>query len=85
MASHGQSAPEIASPMVLEEVPLSHTEVREDTPSEQVVGQSDRAKTTWAECIRPLLLDQLLLNSYIPPQGQALPMEEVLAPKLEGA
>ena len=34
---------------------------------------------------RSLLLDRLLLYSYIPPQGQAPPMEEVSAPVPEGA
>ena len=29
--------------------------------------------------------DRLLLNSYIPPQGQAPPIEEVSVPRLEGA
>ena len=51
----------------------------------QIAGKSDKAKSTRAGCSRSLLLDRLLLNSYIPPQGQAPPMEEVSVPRPEGA
>ena len=43
------------------------------------------AKSSQVGCSRPLLPDWLLLNSYITPQGQAPPMEEVSVPGLEGA
>ena len=52
---------------------------------EQIVGLSDKAKSSRAGRSRPLLSDRLLLNSYIPPQGQAPPMEEVSVPGPEGA
>ena len=71
--------------MDLGEVSPTHAKVREDIPSEQVDGRSDRAKSTRAGRSRPLLPDRLLLNSYIPPQGQVLPMEEVSASGLESA
>ena len=63
----------------------THAEVHEDIPSEQIAGRSDKAKSTQAGHSRPLLPNRLLLNSYIPPQGQAPPMEEVSVPRPEGA
>ena len=56
-----------------------------DIPPVQVVGRSDRAKSTRSGRSRPFLSYQLRLNSYIPPQGQAPLMEEVSAPGPEGA
>ena len=47
-------------------------------PSEQAVGQSDRAKYIQAGRRGPLLPDRILLNSYLPLSSLAPPMEEVL-------
>ena len=69
----------------LGEVSITHAEVQEDIPFEQIASWPDKATSTLVGCNRPLLPDRLLLNSYIPPQGQAPPMEEVLAPRPEGA
>ena len=77
MGFHGQSASETALLVDLGEVSPTHAEVQEDIPSVQIDGPSDKAKSTAAGRSRLLLLDQLLLNSYIPPQSQAPPMEEV--------
>ena len=85
MGFHGQPASEIAPLVDSGEVSPTHVEVREDIPLEQVVSLSDWAKSTRVGCSRSLLPDRLLLNSYIPPQGQTLPMEEVLAPGPESA
>ena len=70
MGFHGQSASETTLSTNLGEVSLSHLEVQEDIPSEQITSQPDKATSTRARCSRSLLLDWLLLNSYIPPQGQ---------------
>ena len=67
MGFHGQSDSETAPLVDLGEVSPTQAEVREDIPSEQVDGRSDRAKSTRAGRSRPLLPDRLLLNSYIPP------------------
>ena len=85
MGFHGQSASEIALLADLGEVSLTHVEVQEDIPSEQIAGQSDKATSTRAGHSRSLLPDRLLLNSYNPPQGQAPLMEEVSVPRPEGA
>ena len=69
----------------LGEVTPTHVEVQEDIPSEQITGPSDKAKSTQAGRSRLLLPDRLLLNSYIPPQGQVPPIEEVLVLGSEGA
>ena len=70
MGFHGQSTLETVLSTDLEEVSLTHAEVKEDTPSEQVASWPDKATSTRTGRSRPLLLDWLLLNSYIPPQGQ---------------
>ena len=85
MGFHGQSTSELAPLVESREVSLTPVEVREDIPPVQVIGRSDRVKSTRDGHSRSLLPDQLLLNSYIPPQGQAPPMEEVSAPGPEGA
>ena len=54
-------------------------------PAEQATGQLDRAKYTRTGRRKPLLLDRILVNSYLPPRGPAPPMEEVTVPGLEGA
>ena len=69
MGFHGQSASETALLADLGEVSLTHVEVQEDVPSDQISSQPDKAKSTQAGCSRSLLPDRLLLNSYIPPQG----------------
>ena len=85
MGFHGQSASETMLSADLPEVSLTHAEVQEDIPSEQIASRQDKATSTRAGPNRPLLPDRLLLNSYIPPQGQAPPMEEVSTPGTEGA
>ena len=85
MGFHGQLASKTALLVDLGEVSPTHTEVQEDIPSEYIVGRSEKAKSTRAGRSRPLLLDRLLLNSYIPSQSQAPPMEEVSVPGPEGA
>ena len=82
---HGQSTSETAPLTDLRDVPLTHEEVREGIPSEQIASKPVKSTSSCSERSRLLLPDRLLLNSYIPPQGQAPPMEEVLAPGLEGA
>ena len=52
-------------------------------PPEQANGQSYRAKYTRSGHRRPLLLDRILLNSYLPPRGPTPPMEEVSVPMPE--
>ena len=85
MRFHGQAASETTLLVDLGEVSSTNAEVQEDIPSGQIVGRSDKAKSTRAGCNKLLLPDWLLLNSYIPPQGQSPPMEEVLVPGPEGA
>ena len=85
MGFHGQSASKTALLVDLGEVSPTNAEVQEDIPSEQIAGRSDKAKSTRVGRSRSLLPDRLLLNSYIPPQGQAPPMEEVSVPGLEGS
>ena len=67
MGFHGQSASKTALLMDLGKVSPTHAEVQEDFPSEQIVGRSDKTKSTRAGSNRSLLPDWLLLNSYIPP------------------
>ena len=69
----------------LGEISLTHAGVQEDIPSEQIASLPNKAISTRAKCSRSLLSNRLLLNSYIPPQGQAPPMDEVSAPGPEGA
>ena len=85
MGFHGQSASETTLLEDLGKVPLTHEEVREGTPSEQTTSQPTEATSSRFRRNRPLLLDRLLLYSYIPLQGQASPMEEVSALGPEGA
>ena len=72
MAESGEASPVLASIQVVH-------------PSEQAVGQSDRAKYTRARHRGPLLPDCMLLNSYLPHRCPAPPMEEVSVPGPEGA
>ena len=67
MGFHGQSASETAPSMDLGEVPLTRAEVREGIPSEQIASRPDKATSSRSGRSRLLLLDQLLLNCYIPP------------------
>ena len=85
MGFYGQSASKITPSTNLGEVPLTHEEVREGIPSEQSTSQPTKATSSRSWRSRLLLPDWMLLYSYIPPQGQAPPMEEVLAPGLEDA
>ena len=69
----------------LREVPLTREEVREGIPLERTTSRPAKATSCQSGHSRSLLPDRLLLYSYIPPQGQAPPMEEVLAPRPESA
>ena len=69
----------------LGEVPRTHEEVREGIPLGEMSSRPDKAMSSQSESNRSLLSDRLLLYSYIPPQGPTPPMEEVSAPRLEGA
>ena len=84
------SSPEmgLTDQLALENVTLA--ESREVSPSpmaiqvvhplEQADGRSDIAKYTRSWHRRPLLLDRILMNLYLPPRGPALPMDEVSFP-----
>ena len=85
MGFHGQSASETMLSGDLGEVSLTHAEVREGIPPEKIYSWPDKATSSRSRCNEMLLPNRLLLNSYIPPQGQAPPMEEVSALKPEGA
>ena len=85
MGFHGQSASETELSADLGELSLTHAEVQEDIPSKQIASRLDKATFTRARHSRSLLPHRLLLNFYIPPQGQAPPMEEVSTPGPEGA
>ena len=82
---HGQSIFATAPTTDLREVPRTHEEVREGIPSYHITSRPYKATSSQTKGSRSLLHDWLLLNSYIPPQGSAPPMEEVLAPGPEGA
>ena len=77
MDFHGQPASEAA--------PSTGLGGQEDNPPEPVVSRPHKVVSTRSWHSRSLLPDQLLLNSYIPPHGQTLPVEEVSAPGPEGA
>ena len=84
MGFYGQSSLEIVPSANLGEVPLTHEEVQEGIPSEQTTSRPSKATSSWSGRSRSFLPNQLVLYSYIPPQGQAPPMEEVLALGPEG-
>ena len=67
MGFHSQSTSETALLVDLGEVSSTHAEVQEDIPSEHIVGRSNKSKSIQDGRNRSLLLDRLLLNSYIPP------------------
>ena len=52
-------------------------------PPEQATSQLDKAKYTRTNRRKPLLLDRMLVNSYLHPHGLAPPMEEVTVPRSE--
>ena len=53
-------------------------------PPDRVESQSDMSKLARTARKRSLLLDRILLNSYLPPHGPAPPMEKVAVPEPEG-
>ena len=85
MGFHGQSVSKTEPSSDLREVPLTHEEVREDISLEQTTSRPAKATSSRFGRSRPLLLNWLLLYSYIPPQGQPPPMKEVSTPVPEGA
>ena len=52
-------------------------------PLDQAESQPDMPKLARTERKRPLLLDRILLNSYLPPRAPASAMDEVVVPGLE--
>ena len=76
---HSQLASETTLSTDLGEVPLTHEKVWKGIPLEQITNQPNKPMSSRSGLSRPLLPDRLLLNSYIPPQGQAPPIEEVSA------
>ena len=82
---HGQSTSETGLSGDLGEVPPTHEEVRESIPFKHITSRPDKVTSSRSGRSRSLLPDRLLLNSYILPQGQAPPMEEVSALGPEGA
>ena len=85
MGFHGQPAMETAHLADLGEDPLTHEEAQGGIPSKQTASRPAKAMSSRAGRSRPLLPDRLFLCSYIPPQGQAPPVEEVSALGPEGA
>ena len=85
MGFHGQPAMETTNLVDLKEVPLTHEEAWGGVPSEQIASRPAKVMSSQAGRNKSLLPDHLLLYSYIPPQGQAPPVEEVSAPEPEGA
>ena len=67
MGFHGQSASETTLLVDLGEVSLTHAEVQEDIPSEQIASQPDKATSSRSGRSKLLLPNRVLLNSYIPP------------------
>ena len=66
MGFHGKSASESVPMTDSREVPRTHEEVREGIPSGQITSWPDKATSSQSGCSRSLLLDRLLLYSYIP-------------------
>ena len=67
MGFHGQSVSETTSSTDLGEVPLTHGEVWEGIPLEQIASWPNKATFSRSWRSRLLLPDWLLLNSYISP------------------
>ena len=85
MGLNDQSDPENVALAESREALLAPAAIQVVHPPEQPAGQSDKAKYTRAGRRRPLLLNRMLLNSYLPPCGLAPPMEKVSVPAPEGA
>ena len=79
MGFYGQSASKTMLSANLGEVSLTHAEVRESISLEEIASRPNKATSSRPGLSKPMLPDRLLLNSYIPPQRQAPPMEEVFA------
>ena len=67
MGFHGQPVVKTAHLAYLGEVPLTHKEARGGIPSKQTANRPAKAISSRARHSRSLLLDRLLLYSYIPP------------------
>ena len=85
MGFHSQLPSETVPTANLGEVPLTREEVLEGIPSEKITSRPDKVTSSRSGRSRSLLPNRLLLNSYIPPQGTAPPLEEVSAPRPEDA
>ena len=84
MGLNDQSAPEDVVGVESREASPIPAAIQVIHPSEPAVGQSGKNKNIQAGQKRVLLSDRMLLNSYLPPRGPVPPMEEVIAPELEG-
>ena len=83
MGSNDQSVLEdIAREEPREEAPIPPA-LQVVHPPERPEGHLGAAKFALTECKKPLSLDRILLNSYLPPRGPALVMEEVVVPRLD--
>ena len=67
MGFYDQPTMETTHLVDLGEVPLTYEEAREGIPLEQIASRPTKAMLSWARSSRSLLLDRLLLYSYIPP------------------
>ena len=85
MGSNDQPDLENATLVEYREASLTPAAIQVIHSPEQAPGRPKRPLYTRAERSKPRLPNQLLLNSYHPPQGPAPPMEEVLALRPEGA
>ena len=77
MGSSDQSGPDGVALGELREVTPIPLALQVIHPPDRAESHSDKAKIARAEGKKPLLLDRILLNSYLPPRGPAPVMEEV--------
>ena len=59
MGFHRQSTSKTTLSVDLGEVSLTHAEVQEDIPSEQIASRLDKATSSQFGCSRSLLLDRM--------------------------
>ena len=83
MGSNDQpSSEDIACEELREEAPIPPA-LQVVHPPERAESRPSVAKLTLTGRKKPLLPDRILLNSYLPPRGPALVMEEVAVPILD--
>ena len=83
MGSSDQPGPEGVALGELREVTPIPPTLQVIHPPNRAESRSDMAKHAQARRKKPLLPDRILLNSYLPPRGPALAIEEVIVPGLE--